>query len=41
MRNERVKKQKSGVVRQLWKYAYKYRFVFILSLITSALYVAG
>lgn len=35
------KKANSGVVKKLWKYAYKYRFAFVLSLITAALYVAG
>ena len=32
---------KKGVIKKLWKYAGKYRFAFILSLITSAVYVAG
>lgn len=35
------KKANSGVIKKLWKYAYKYRFAFVLSLITAALYVAG
>lgn len=35
------KKSNSGVIKKLWKYAYKYRFAFVLSLITAALYVAG
>lgn len=35
------KKANSGVIQKLWKYAYKYRFAFVLSLITAALYVAG
>ena len=35
------KKTGSGVIKKLWKYAYKYRFAFILSLVTAALYVAG
>lgn len=35
------KKTNSGVIKKLWKYAYKYRFAFVLSLITAALYVAG
>ncbi len=35
------KKANSGVVKKLWKYAYKYRFAFVLSLITATLYVAG
>ena len=34
-------KANSGVIKKLWKYAYKYRFAFVLSLITAALYVAG
>lgn len=32
---------KSGVIKKLWRYASKYRFAFILSLITSAVYVGG
>lgn len=35
------KKTNKGVIKKLWKYAYKYRFAFVLSLITAALYVAG
>ena len=35
------KEANSGVIKKLWKYAYKYRFAFVLSLITAALYVAG
>lgn len=35
------KKANSGVIKKLWKYAYKYRFAFVLSLITATLYVAG
>lgn len=35
------KKANSGVIKKLWKYAYKYRVAFVLSLITAALYVAG
>lgn len=35
------KKANSGVIKKLWKYAYKYRFAFVLSLISAALYVAG
>ena len=35
------KKANSGVIKKLWKYAYKYRFAFVASLITAALYVAG
>lgn len=35
------KKANSGVIKKLWKYAYKYRFAFVLSLITAALYVVG
>lgn len=35
------KKTNEGVIKKLWKYAYKYRFAFVLSLITAALYVAG
>ncbi|MDD6902762.1 MAG: ABC transporter ATP-binding protein [Eubacteriales bacterium] len=34
------KKTNKGVIKKLWKYAYKYRFAFVLSLITAALYVA-
>ena len=30
-----------SLIKKLWKYAYKYRFAFVLSLITAALYVAG
>lgn len=36
-----MKKTNSGIIKKLWKYASKYRFAFIISLITSALYVAG
>lgn len=35
------KKTNKGVIKKLWEYAYKYRFAFVLSLITAALYVAG
>ena len=36
-----MKKTNSGIIKKLWKYASRYRFAFIISLITSALYVAG
>ena len=36
-----MKKINSSIVKKLWKYASKYRFAFIISLVTSALYVAG
>lgn len=32
---------KTGVIKKLWRYAAKYRFAFILSLVTSAVYVGG
>ncbi len=32
---------KTGVIKKLWRYAARYRFAFILSLITSAVYVGG
>ena len=32
---------KTGVIKKLWSYAAKYRFAFILSLVTSAVYVGG
>lgn len=32
---------KTGVIKKLWRYAARYRFAFILSLITSAAYVGG
>lgn len=32
---------KTGAIKKLWRYAAKYRFAFILSLITSAVYVGG
>ncbi len=36
-----MKNTNSGIIKKLWKYASRYRFAFIISLITSALYVAG
>ena len=32
---------KTGVIKKLWRYAARYRFAFILSLVTSAVYVGG